>query len=455
MKYTTENSILARADEALNKTLRDFANEVALAMGEKSPVQNKGGFGILTERILFGLKPSNCPGPDFKEAGIELKTIPLLPHHKKAFKAKERLVFSKIDYHGLIHETWEKSHFLQKNGALLLLFYLFAADKRPLDYTFLFQELLKLLSDLPQADLGQIKSDWEYIKNKVERGEAHLLSGADTFYLEACTKAANSAEQTTQPRSSIKAKPRAFALKQRYVNVLVSKLRGIRDPDVRNLSDGIGRPTGIEEVVAEKTSPFKGKTNIEIEAMIGWHPRAKPKHYARLLSNRMLSGNGKSRFSELEKSNTTMRVATLEPSGVLRESISFEAFDYCELARQAWEDSTFYSQLEAKRFLFMVFQKSKDSGAITFVKAFFWNFPACDMPEARRVWNKARRAVLSGDYSALPKISESGVAHVRPHGRDGDDKMPTPQGGMEVKKCFWLNAKYLQRIIGADGGPHE
>ena len=47
----------------------------------------------------------------------------------------------------------------------------------------------------------------------------------------------------------------------------------------------------------------------------------------------------------------------------------------------------------------------------------------------------------------MPKVRESTVAHVRPHGRDGDDKATLPDGRMMTKQCFWLNNSYIKAQI--------
>ncbi len=72
--------------------------------------------------------------------------------------------------------------------------------------------------------------------------------------------------------------------------------------------------------------------------------------------------------------------------------------------------------------------------------------PYDDRLEARRVWEETKRRVFV-DASDLPRMSESDVAHVRPKGRDGKDKLPTPQGDMQVKKCFWLNSTYIASVV--------
>ena len=70
-----------------------------------------------------------------------------------------------------------------------------------------------------------------------------------------------------------------------------------------------------------------------------------------------------------------------------------------------------------------------------------------DISEAESVWQKTIDCINEGRYEDLPKISESAVAHVRPHGKNSQDTIITPQGTMEMKKCFWLNAKYIQKTL--------
>ena len=50
-------------------------------------------------------------------------------------------------------------------------------------------------------------------------------------------------------------------------------------------------------------------------------------------------------------------------------------------------------------------------------------------------------------YEDLPKMKDSSIVHVRPHGKDSSDTVETPQGTKEMKKCFWLNAKYIEKAI--------
>jgi hypothetical protein len=72
--------------------------------------------------------------------------------------------------------------------------------------------------------------------------------------------------------------------------------------------------------------------------------------------------------------------------------------------------------------------------------------PYVDRLEAQRVWEETKARVAI-DATNLPRQKDSYVAHVRPKGRDGEDKLPTPQGGMYLKQCFWLNSSYIAEAV--------
>jgi DNA mismatch repair endonuclease MutH len=458
--YRTEAEVITAANRALKKTLKDFIpSEELLGISETVTTygkNRKGYFGDLIEQYIFGMKNNGRAEADFKVAGIELKSTPLKRHATKHYVAKERLVFSMIDYQNVIKEKWETSSFLEKNKLLLIMFYLYLNKEQSiLDYEFEFVHLLNLLKDISVQDAEQIRKDWEFIVDKIRRGEAHLLSEGDTFYLGACTKAANSRVVRDQPKSDVRAKPRAFSLKQTYLNYLIQKnLLGIK-PDAESLYEGESTDMTIDEIVTERFSAYIGKTDVEILSLLGWDTESRPKSYKRLLANRILTGKGSSKIEEFEKANVTLRVVTLEKSGTLKESISFPAFDYKDLITQVWYDdkeevmSDFHAQLETKRFLFVVFQKTNNR-EVVLKRVRFWNFPIEDLAEAERVFDTTISCIEDGRYRDLPKIADSRVAHVRPHAKDGSDTVETPHGTREIKRSFWLNAKYIQHVLSED-----
>jgi DNA mismatch repair protein MutH len=454
--FQTKEQILEKAETILQKSLRGVVSKEISDTIEKQiggyGIKRKGFLGDLIEKYFFEINPGNISEPDFTIAGVELKTTPLKGSSKNKFVSKERLVFSMINYDTVVGETWELSSFLKKNKTLLLMFYLWIENQSILDYEFKFVHLLKLLEDISSEDVYQIQKDWEYIVAKIKRGEAHLLSEGDTYYLGACTKAANSRVVRDQPMSRAPAKPRAFSFKQQYINYLIqTKLLGEKS-NTDSIFKKQRRLETIEDVVKEKFSSFVNKTDKEILASLNSNLGKKSKSYKRLIVNQIL-GVKSNNIEELEKANITLKVITLESTGNLKESISFPAFDYKDLVTQVWYDgddetmADFYLQLETKKFLFVIFQKQKDSKNIVLKKTMFWNFPMKDIGEVERVWQKTIDCINEGQYVDLPKMSQSPIAHVRPHGKDSKDTIETPQKTQEMKRCFWLNAKYIQLAI--------
>ena len=77
----------------------------------------------------------------------------------------------------------------------------------------------------------------------------------------------------------------------------------------------------------------------------------------------------------------------------------------------------------------------------------FWNFPIRDINDAKWVWEETVRRIKNKKADKLPGLRANPIAHVRPHGRIGKDVLPTGYGTFETKKCFWLNAKYIEKQL--------
>ena len=65
------------------------------------------------------------------------------------------------------------------------------------------------------------------------------------------------------------------------------------------------------------------------------------------------------------------------------------------------------------------------------------------LEEACRCYEQMQANVRAGRAEDSVKSTENRCCHVRPKGRDGNDVRPQPYGEPVVKKCFWLNQKYL------------
>lgn len=442
---TDPRSIEGYAKQLVGHTLNEAISEKIIKTMNK---EDKGAFGRILETCYFGINPGNSQEPDFKEAGVELKATPL-KQINKGLVSKERLVMNLIDYVKLEKETWETSSFLKKNALLLLVLYLWKKDSRSvLDYS------VKQVGlwEYPEEDLKIIKDDWLKIQQKVKEGRAHELSEGDTYYLGACRKGHKEGPRK-QPKSDIGAKQRAFSLKQSYVNVMIQalfkrKASEVPERIIKDINEYSGDKT-FESIVIDKFKPYYGMTEKAIINSLGISPSKKAKNYNNLISLGIL-GVKKKRIEEFEKADITMKSIVLENNDNLIESISFPTFKYTELIKDYdWETSSTRDQFE-KRFLFVVYKKS-DKGEKILSKAMFWTLPYAGLQEVKKVWQETKIRIKNNRYDGLPGMSWNKVCHVRPHARNKKDVFPTPDGKTAVKKCFWLNAKYIQDQIMKNG----
>jgi len=457
LDITSADSIIDFAKLLKDQTLRQACGVEI----EKHGYKGKGNFGQILEKFYFGYEPNSDAEPDFKEAGIELKSSPLKTLKNGDFRSKERLVLNIINYLEVHKEEFETSSFWKKNAHLLLVFYLHDKDLDLLDY------LIKLVDgwQYPNEDLKIIKQDWEFINQKIKDGKAHELSEGDTFYLGACTKGSTALKSfRDQPFNKKHAKQRAYSLKQGYVNHIIANIaqeetavygKIIEQPEI------LEKVRSIEEIVILKFHPFYGKSAEQIEQELGLELNQKAKSYFANLTNAILGLELGQKIEEFEKADIQVKTIRLKENDLPKEDISFPTFEYQELVEADWEDSDFKNILESK-FFFVFYQFEGENLILRKVK--FWNMPYSDILESKNVWQEMVKTVSNGEIvkevtekgirkTYFPKKTENKVSHVRPHARNAEDTYVLPvvdklTGLTEyTKHCFWLNASYVKDEI--------
>jgi DNA mismatch repair protein MutH len=452
-----KKSVVDYAKMLKNKTLR----EICAIEIEEHGYKGKGNFGQILEKFYFGYEPNSDSEPDFKEAGIELKTSPLKILKNGEYRSKERLVLNIINYLNVHKEEFENSSFWKKNAHLLLVFYLHDSDSDLLDY------IIKLVDDwnYPNEDLKIIKKDWEKINQKIKDGKAHELSEGDTFYLGACTKGSTALKSfRDQPFNKEQAKQRAYSLKQGYVNHIIANIANeeqgvygkiIKAPEVLDVVDS------IEDIVISKFMPYYGISAEQIEQELHLDLNKKAKSYFANLTNAMLGIELGKKIEEFEKADIIVKTVRLKENNLPKEDISFPTFKFKELVVADWEDSDFKNILESK-FLFVFYQFEGENLILRKVK--FWNMSYPDILEAKDVWNKIVKLLAKGKIikeitesgirkNHFPKKTENRISHVRPHAKNAADTyvLPVPDKltGLTnfTKHCFWLNARYVKDEI--------
>ncbi len=463
-------SIEAYAKKLLKKTLK----EVLIDSEELSKIKKvKGSLGQLVEKYYFLYALNNISGPDFPEAGLELKTTPVVKDSKRSLKAKERLVFNIINFEEEYSKEFIESSFWKKNQLLLLMFYLH--EKESIDIELVF-EIIRLFR-FPAIDLKIIKDDWETIREKIRDGLAHEISEGDTFYLGACTKGANNIPNRKQPFSNVLAKQRAYSLKPKYLNIIIAKtLAGdinlidqtsdyqrvlgsfdVADPLVKysivekdgQLSpivkslDEFEHGETIEQLVIRRFKPYYGLSEQQLFSKLALKTsKAKSRFYN--ISKAILNVQGKE-IEEFEKADIKLKTVRFERNGKIKEHMSFPQIKFKDIIEEDWENSELYNMLSSK-FFFVVFKKDTD-GNLILEKVKFWNMPWKDIETMHLIWNDTKGKILSGNFKRFIKSSQSNVGHVRPKGKDSKDLMETHIGTFEKKKSFWLNNTYVKSII--------
>jgi DNA mismatch repair protein MutH len=420
---TDPKSIEEHAKKLLNTTLRKVVGEETASV----MIRGKGGMGNLVELLHFRYKPNSKSEPDFPEAGVELK-VAALKRTRKGYSPKEHSC------------SFETSSFWRKNSLLLLMFYLFDKDVDDIDRIF---KLIGLWN-FPETDLKIIRDDWNKIVQKIREGRAHEISEGDTLYLGACTKGKDKTSTRVQPFSDVPAMQRAFSLKTTYVQSIIRKWNNIPldvEPAVRFVKEYRKGET-FEELIVKRFKPFYGKSEKELVKELGLSGSgAKSRYY---LIAKAIMGVSKQHVEEFVKAGVEMKTIRLEKSGSLKESMSFAQIKYKEIINEEWEESYWHGVL-TKRFFFVVFKKDA-AGDWRLHKVKFWSMPWEDLEIARRFWEDTKAKIIRGDYEHFLKISDDMICHVRPKGVDNNDLMETPQGDLQKKKCYWLNASYIKRI---------
>ncbi|MCQ2752602.1 MAG: hypothetical protein MJ189_05875 [Coriobacteriales bacterium] len=432
------NSILEYASVLIGSTLREHVNIEKI----DNPKIRKGSFGNAIEYAYFQYDLNSDSNPDFAEVGMELKTTPLKKIKNGQLRAKERLVIGMINYMDVVNEKFETSHFLEKSNDILLISYLYEEEKDPLDY-----EIVSVIRwGIPDEDLTVIKQDWETIVNKIKAGNAHEISGSDTLYLEACTKGRKATDRRKQPFSNEPAKPRAWALKNSYMTTIQNKFLDNFDNIKRDKTEAA---TPLLTLIKKRFKPYIGLTQAELAQKFGYiNDKNKiPKNIGNLITKKILNVKEESKIEEFEKANIKTKTIRIKKNGKLKEAVSFPYFDYCKLAQTSFKDSNFYQYLQTKYLLIIYREDEFDSGIYKLSEITFWQMPDQDLDEAKKCYEEMQKRVNEGHAENSVKSTENRCCHVRPHGRNSDDKCMTPYGIPVVKKCFWLNQNYFSNEV--------
>lgn len=477
MTYDRHNisSIENYAKKLEGKTFYDVLNEQNLdyettqvIIEQFGNTRRKGGVGNFLEAIYFGYEVNSDSRADFHEVGLELKVTPYEVNKKNEYRAGERLVLGMIDYNNPIDTDLFSSHLWEKMQKILLIYYF-----RPKNITDKFSHRIDYTTIFTPNyhDLEIIKSDYEKITKKIASGKAHELSESDTLYLAACTKGATAASSFTSQyyNPDIKAKKRAFSLKQSYMHTVLNNLVYTSTTGAEKI---IGHPNNLskqtlEEFILNSLSKYYGYSDKDLCTLFH-RPYNQSKAQWVELAYRMLGIKSNS-ADEFKKANIVVKSIRIEENGKNRESMSLPNFKFTDLLQENWDNSSLYKYFDETKFLFIIFKKKGDT--YFFEKAKFWNMPMSDLNgDVYECWHLTKEIVTkgvnfthtsNGISNNFPGLRDNPVLHVRPHAsksayllHDGTsignihkDAYKLPDGQWMTRQCFWLNNSYILKQI--------
>lgn len=468
---TSIASIFEYSKGLIGHSLNEVVDQSFKAMNLQG--QGKGGLGQMIEKYYFHYDINSDPGPDFREASLELKATGLKKAKGGELQIKERLVCDMIDYCEVVNEDFETSLFYLKCRIMLLIFYLYQKKVSKWDLKFIYTAIWKL----PEKDLLIIKHDFQVIVDKIKRGEAHLLSEGDTEYLAACRKGQKGDKPRKQPNSEIPAPKRAFSLKPAYMRTVLEYIKSsgksaVSNIEIAPIQNGLLttdqlRDNNFEQIIVNRFKPWVGKSVNDIISHYApdMDTKAKDINYVAaclIASDGRLNGRGNQHIEytdEFKKSGLRFKTIPTYSNGRVKEAMSYENIDYVELYdNDDWLESTTY-ELFSSRFVFLVFRHPTissgsfhyDYGPMILEKVFFWTMPNQDLDLAEDYWKDIREHVLHNQIGLeyFWRASDHKLFHVRPKGTKDNYKNAAinPNGGKADKMCYWFNREYVAEII--------
>lgn len=476
MDFTKAEDILSHAKKLPGMTFRDVL-ELGItpdgAPKEYNSRRYKGGMGTLIEERYFGYQANSTQGPDFAEAGVELKATCYDVKKNGEYSAGERLVITMIPMNGPIESDFYESHAWEKSQKIMLVYYERDKNVDPYDQ----QIQYAMMFTPPEEDLKIIEDDYRKIASIVQAGRADELSESLTSYLGACTKGSTEAtmwvDQFYPPHT--KAKKRAFCFKRQYMDyVLHHYVMGERS-DTEAIVSNVKelQEMTFEELVLSKINKHIGMSDKELCDMLEMEYTGSKSQWSQITY--ALLGVRKDRAEEFEKANISVRTVRIEEADTVKESLSLNNIVFKQLVNETWETSPLREYFEETRFLFVSFKK-KGAG-LYLAGAKFWSMPQSDIEgPLKECWQRTKSAVENGlelnieKWGAkervtnnLPKASENPVAHVRPHTSrswylfaDGTTRGDSPSWGDQLpdgremtKQSFWLNNSYIYSIVSS------
>lgn len=475
---TDPQSILSFGRRVIGLTARQICSLAGRGDPSKRPGwrDTKNVLGDVME-WYFGIPKNNSREPDFPLAKVELKVVPL-KRKKHELAIKEPTTISMIDYMALVDESWNTASVRKKLDHILFVFYSIRTED------ILMSRVRDVVLWQPSpADRIVFEADWMRARERVERGEAHLLSESQADALAARRKGPGGPNERgrPQPRNPTLAKSRAWALKTGFTRQILEEwvLHKTFESAIEPAPSTLPIPliSHIQERVTQALGPFVGHTLADLAARHGI-PLSDRKNLAANIVKRALGFKSvNSRIREFDQFGIQVRTLYLRAEdGRPYEAVSFPAVDLRDLVNQDWEGTEdadgkvvregcdLAEQLHLLLFV-PTYSARRHSPQQTRIlgRPFFWAPSPEQLQVIRQEWEMYRREVSEGGAayvlisgkkvrrSQLTPATRTIAIHMRPHGQNSKDTYLDPKGNRVTKLSFWLNTDFVWRLVKENG----
>jgi DNA mismatch repair protein MutH len=397
-------------------------------------VRTKGYVGAHVERY-FGVPANNEAGPDLPHLGVELKAVPMRRlRRRSAYSAKERTFITQIHYPSIVDQPFEHSPLDIKSRRTLYVFYEWERDRLTAETPV----LTTYLHERDEAALDMLRRAHKHVRSEVGAGRAHLLSEGDTPGVGAATKDAGG-RWVEQPFGSERARRRGFAWKAAYTSELFRSI----DTGLVRVPGGLG---SLLRDAQERAARYRGRSIGELrdELLPGRSDRWKSLTGA--VARRVLGSTNSAEPAAYRRYGLLVRAVRLDIDGRPWEATSFPAVDFRDVAEEEWESSPLVEQLRS--ILLVVFHDPRKVVTEAVLdRVVHWRPTDEDVATMRQEYEILRGHIARSSPDLAPTEAQTQILHLRPHGSDGSDKVPLPDGTLYRRSSFWLNKSYLRRVL--------
>lgn len=166
---------------------------------------------------------------------------------------------------------------------------------------------------------------------------------------------------------------------------------------------------------------------------------------------------------------TVLKTVRVMGNGQPAENMSFMMVNFQEWCDSAeWQSCSLYKYFDKNALLFFVFQqytggKRVPDDEMVFKGVKIEYIDSYDLNHGiKQIWDEVRRLILDNELEVtpftqkngkvimrnnLPSGSFNGIAHLRPGGANGMDRVTLPNGVEIARQRFWLNAEYVSELI--------